>query len=343
MMLSVLRFQPLLVGRQASCSMITPRVDSIRRAFLTIGRSSRFQARRSDPLNHLTTRDPLPSGPKLLKPFFFTIGFSGSCFALASIWEYEQMRSQALEFKNRATSWIKRQTQSQKHGEFRNHLNLWWNSLGPENKLFYGIVFINACVFAAWKVPSWRGFMVANFYANPFARAVCWPMVLSTFSHSSILHFGINMFVLQSFMHVASDSVMGKEQFLAFYLSAGVVSSLGSHIFKALTRSPGFSLGASGAILGVLGYFCSVYPDARLQIAFIPGYTFSADTGLKAMLCFDTLGLLLRWKLFDHAAHLGGALFGMFWYYWGQQGVWKQRVGFLEVWHQFRSAGPSDE
>lgn len=103
-------------------------------------------------------------------------------------------------------------------------MNLWWNSLGPENKLFYGIVFINACVFAAWKVPSWRGFMVANFYANPFARtyiilfyrfrtinlfllfifysgAVCWPMVLSTFSHSSILHFGINMFVLQSFMH----------------------------------------------------------------------------------------------------------------------------------------------
>jgi rhomboid-like protein len=37
---------------------------------------------------------------------------------------------------------------------------------------------------------------------------------------------------------------MGKEQFLAFYLSAGVISSLASHIFKTALRMPGISLGA---------------------------------------------------------------------------------------------------
>lgn len=92
---------------------------------------------------------------------------------------------------------------------------------------------------------------------------------------------------------------MGKEQFLAFYLSAGVISSLASHIFKTALRRPGISLGAvnlkwflnsspkiclilivikSGAIMGVLAYFCSQHPDALLHIAFIPGFTFTADS-----------------------------------------------------------------
>lgn len=32
---------------------------------------------------------------------------------------------------------------------------------------------------------------------------------------------------------------------------------------------------------------------------------------LKAILALDAVGLCLGWKFFDHAAHLGGALFGM--------------------------------
>lgn len=33
--------------------------------------------------------------------------------------------------------------------------------------------------------------------------------------------------------------------------------------------------------------------------------------GLKAIIAMDTAGLVLGWKFFDHAAHLGGALFGV--------------------------------
>lgn len=33
--------------------------------------------------------------------------------------------------------------------------------------------------------------------------------------------------------------------------------------------------------------------------------------GIKALMGVDFLGVLLGWKIFDHAAHLGGALFGM--------------------------------
>ena len=34
--------------------------------------------------------------------------------------------------------------------------------------------------------------------------------------------------------------------------------------------------------------------------------------GLYGLMTFDALGLLLGWKVFDHAAHLGGVLFGMY-------------------------------
>nr|CAG4646326.1 EOG090X07NR [Macrothrix elegans] len=279
--------------------------------------------------------NPSPQGQgRLAGPIAFTAVFSASCLTLSAIWEYENMRTKALQFRQKATNWM--QAQTQKQGNFRNHLNIWWNSLSEEQKLFFGILVANTTVLLAWRAPSLKNFMVTYFCSNPFSRAVCWPMVLSTFSHYSFLHFGVNMYVLHSFMNGATHS-MGKEQFLGFYLSAGVVSSLSSHIFKTMSRLPGISLGASGAIMGVLGYFCSQHPNAILQVAFIPGFTFTADTGLKSLLCIDTLGLLMRWRLFDHAAHLGGALFGIFWQHWGQQEIWNRRVGILQAWHNFRT------
>lgn len=40
--------------------------------------------------------------------------------------------------------------------------------------------------------------------------------------------------------------------------------------------------------------------------------SFFADLqALKAIIAMDTAGMILGWKFFDHAAHLGGALFGM--------------------------------
>jgi len=45
-------------------------------------------------------------------------------------------------------------------------------------------------------------------------------MVLSSFSHYSVVHLVANMYVLWTFS-TGIVSLLGKEQFLAFYLSAG--------------------------------------------------------------------------------------------------------------------------
>jgi len=52
-------------------------------------------------------------------------------------------------------------------------------------------------------------------------------------------------------------------------------------------------------------------PDEELCIIFLPMITFSAQSAIFGILAFDTIGLLARWRLFDHAAHLGGTLFGV--------------------------------
>lgn len=51
------------------------------------------------------------------------------------------------------------------------------------------------------------------------------------------------MYVLHSFSH-AAVATLGKEQFLALYLTAGVFASFASFCFKYVVQQPGLSLGA---------------------------------------------------------------------------------------------------
>jgi len=280
--------------------------------------------------------------PKLLTPFLFTIGFSGTCFCASAVWEYENRRSNYLKFHQRAADWMKNQVRQVKQGELRNDLNKWWNSLQDERKLCFGIIAVNAAVLGLWRIPSLKPFMVKYFCSNPFSQAVCWPMVLSTFSHYSALHFAANMYVLHSIAGAVSVN-MGKEQFLGFYLSAGIAASFASHMLRTIRRTPGISLGASGALMGALAFFCMSYPKSELSIIFLPDLSFTAENGLKGLMALDTIGILLRWKIFDHAAHLGGALFGMFWYQWGQHIFWSRRHKIMNKWHSFRESPPSND
>ncbi len=94
------------------------------------------------------------------------------------------------------------------------------------------------------------------------------------------------------------------------------------------------SLGASGAILAVLAMFAAASPDSRLTIVFLPMITVAASTGLKGLMMLDAAGIVSGWRLFDHAAHLGGALFGLAWFHGGANAVWGRREIFMTWWHE---------
>jgi len=69
--------------------------------------------------------------------------------------------------------------------------------------------------------------------------------------------------------------------------------------------------------MALLGYICYKIPDSRLSIVFLPSWTFTADSALKAIIAFDALGLCLglltrfRYYILDHAGHLTGMFFGL--------------------------------
>lgn len=89
-------------------------------------------------------------------------------------------------------------------------------------------------------------------------------LFISMFLHGGILHILGNMLYLYIFGDNVEDA-LGHGKFLAFYLGTGVIASL----IHALT-DPGSeipTIGASGAISGVLGAYLVLYPRARVHTA----------------------------------------------------------------------------
>ncbi|KAF7997297.1 hypothetical protein HCN44_005574 [Aphidius gifuensis] len=271
----------------------------------------------------------IPSSGNYLKPIGFAILFAGVTHAGATIWEYEKIRNRAWKVINRY-----QERQVPRTG-WRLQAETWWRSLTEGQRIFVPICFLNILVFGAWRIPALQSTMLRYFVASPGSRSVCLPMIYSTFSHSSLVHLGLNMYVLQSFITPAVQT-LGKEQFVALYLTSGMMASLLSHLHKVAFKMPSRSLGASGAIMGIVGFICLTYPDVQLGVAFLPMITFSAANALKGLIAMDTIGCVFRMKLIDHAAHLGGVFWGMFWQMWGNSHIWGGREPLLNLWHRYR-------
>ncbi|CAI2304795.1 unnamed protein product [Caenorhabditis sp. 36 PRJEB53466] len=192
------------------------------------------------------------------------------------------------------------------------------------------LIGLNVAVYLLWKKSSLKPFMNRYFTNSYASKSLCAPMLLSVFSHSSIIHLGLNMYVLTTFAPHIIEKFLGPEQFWGFYLTAAAVSSLISLVDKAVSRSPIRALGASGAILAVLTYTCMQIPDARLSIIFLPSLEFSAKSAVYGVIAMDLLGIIFRLRIFDHAAHLGGSLFGVAYALFLQEAVWDKYGMWIE-------------
>ena len=83
----------------------------------------------------------------------------------------------------------------------------------------------------------------------------------SMFSHAGLLHLGGNMLFLWIFGNNVEDS-MGPVRFVIFYLLAGIAALALQVLISPDSTTP--TLGASGAIAGVLGGYILIYPRARV-------------------------------------------------------------------------------
>ena len=276
----------------------------------------------------------------LVRPFLFTICFTGASFSCAAIWQYENMRNIAklkAEYGKSAAEEMFRTWSGNmpKAGKFREELNKFWNQLSEADKVFAPILAVNVLVYALWRVPALQPMMYKYFTGSPHLTNKGLPMLLSAFSHTSLVHLGCNMFVLHSFIG-PMVATLGKEQFMGLYMSSSVITSFFSHMYKVKAGRIGASLGASGAICTILGIFATLSPESRLQIIFLPFFSFSAAIGIKCLMAMDTAGLIAGWQIFDHAAHLSGVLYGIWWCHQGHDLIWNKRENVMELWRDVR-------
>jgi membrane associated rhomboid family serine protease len=102
----------------------------------------------------------------------------------------------------------------------------------------------------------------------PLDQAPWWVTIFaSMFMHGGILHLAFNMLFLWIFGNNIEDS-MGRVRFVLFYLLAGAAAVYAQSAIDTTATVP--TIGASGAVAGVLGAYALLYPRARvLTLVFI--------------------------------------------------------------------------
>jgi len=158
---------------------------------------------------------------------------------------------------------------------------------------------------------------VQMFLQAPLALDTWIPMATSMFLHGGWLHVLGNMLYLWVFGDNIED-VLGRGRFLLFYLLAGFAGGL-AHIVSA----PGSlipTIGASGAVAGVLGAYFITFPGSRI-LALVPILFFITFVEVPAVLfLFLWIGFQLLYGLLAITgpanmvawwAHVGGFAAGM--------------------------------
>lgn len=149
--------------------------------------------------------------------------------------------------------------------------------LGPGSSWCNTLIIINVGVFlAVWVMRINQEVLYSWFAASPkgiFEEGRIWQLLTATFLHDQnrVLHIAGNMLFLY-FIGREVESLYGGRDFLAFYLAAGIVSTLFWAILAgAFSPEPRFMIGASGAVLGVVTLYTLYNPRREiLLMGFIP-------------------------------------------------------------------------
>jgi len=144
------------------------------------------------------------------------------------------------------------------------------------------------------------------------------PFVTSMFLHAGFLHILSNMW----FLWIFGDNVeakIGHIKYLIFYLFSGIFASLFQYLLMSNYQLP--TIGASGAIAGVLGAYLKFFPrnkvDTLIPIFFLP-LVISVPAVFMLVYwfliqAFSSFSTITQTGTFDsvaYSAHVGGFLTG---------------------------------
>ncbi len=178
------------------------------------------------------------------------------------------------------------------------------------------LLFANAGVFLLQLI-FWRP-MLYWFGLDPYRvvhSLAIWQFGTYMFLHGNFFHILFNMFVLWIF-GAEVESAWGTRPFLKFYFITGIGAGIIDFLVLYVTGAHSITIGASGAIYGVIVAFALLFPDRyiTLLILFVLPVTMKAKylAGLMAVISIFS-GVANLFGVGDqvaHFAHLGGMLIG---------------------------------
>jgi membrane associated rhomboid family serine protease len=180
------------------------------------------------------------------------------------------------------------------------------------------IIFVNVVVFAV-EILGGDAFVQqwSVIPADIVAGRNLVTIITAMFMHGGWMHIIGNMVFLHAFGPEVEDA-MGRLRYLMFYILSGIAASVAQIAVTPLSHIP--SLGASGAIAGVMGAFLITYPRDRIR-ALLVIFIFVRTTVIPASLL---IGFWFLIQIFSqigavadvqsggvaYAAHVGGFIFG---------------------------------
>ena len=191
------------------------------------------------------------------------------------------------------------------------------------------LIIINVIVFVGYLLN--RGLFLENFAlfypTSPYFH--WWQVITHMFMHGGVFHIFFNMYTLFIF-GIVLERIIGSKKFLLFYFVCGlgaVALHLGVQYLQMQSYMEGASLGnlvalqhiqeikmtptvgASGAIYGVLMGFAMLFPESRITLIF-PPISLSAKWMVVVFVAIELLtGITGTASGIAHFAHLGGMLF----------------------------------
>lgn len=175
------------------------------------------------------------------------------------------------------------------------------------------VVFIGELLLDGMGYLDWFYYEFAVIPASIMEGERLYTLFTSMFMHSGVFHILFNMLYLYIFGNNIEDS-MGSGRFFIFYFLCGLIATA-AHIYTD-PQSPIPTLGASGAIAGVLGAYMVLFPRERVDA--LLGYVYLRVPAIVVLLTWFILqlfsGILSLGQMGEGGiaffAHIGGFIAG---------------------------------